>query len=70
MMEENRALAEINSRLAEVQARAVSQTAVVRLLDDAGFDVTAAERLLRSYMEALRELRRQRWVLEITLAGS
>ena len=59
-------VADLDSQLATAEARAATQTAVVRVLGEAGYDIREAEKLLRGYMDTRAHLRRQRWELEPT----
>lgn len=61
-------VADLDNRLAAVEARAATQTAVVRFLDEAGYDTREAEKLLWGYMDARADLRRQRREPEPTQA--
>jgi hypothetical protein len=61
-------VADLDIRLAAVEARAATQTAVVRFLDEAEYDTREAEKLLWSYMDIRTDLRRQRREPEPTQA--
>jgi hypothetical protein len=61
-------VADLDIRLAAVEARAATQTAVVRFLDEAGYDTREAEKLLWGYMDIRTDLRRQRREPEPTQA--
>jgi hypothetical protein len=61
-------VADLDIRLAAVEARAATQTAVVRFLDEAEYDTREAEKLLWGYMDIRTDLRRQRREPEPTQA--